>query len=73
MKNAKGVHANMNTFCRSAAFKLGYADYIAGRAMREQWDLDKVPDKQGRAAWRYIDPEVETLQTITDVPWFHIE
>ena len=53
MKNAKGVRANMNTFCRSAAFKLGYADYIAGRAMREQWDLDKIVDKQGRAACRY--------------------
>ena len=29
--------------------------------------------ESGRAAWRYIDPEVETLRTITDVPWFHIE
>ena len=53
MRNAKGARANMNTFCRSAAFKLGYADYIAGRALREQWDLDKIVHKQGLAAWRY--------------------
>jgi len=53
MRNAKGTRANMNTFCRSAAFKLGYSDYIAGRAMREQWDLDKQEYKQERASWRY--------------------
>lgn len=51
MKNAKGYRANVRVFCNSAAFKLGYSDSMAGKPMREEWELTEK--FKGRSLWRY--------------------
>jgi len=51
MKNATGYRANVRVFCNSAAFKLGYADGMGGKPMREEWQLTEK--FKGRSLWRY--------------------